>query len=179
MNNDNSQNIKDNILIKNNNTNIPHRHSIKNPKKIIIEFGEKNISLKNNRKFGNNEIKTTKYNIITLVPKNLFYQLCRASNIYFLIVCILNCLSFSPKEPVSMIFTFSFVLIFTMGKDAVLDYGRYLQDEKSNSRMCDIYMNQKWKKEKCFQLTPGNIIKISQEHSSSSFNLIMLPGIIV
>ena len=173
MNNDNSQNIKDNILIKNNNTNIPHRHSIKNPKKIIIEFGEKNISLKNNRKFGNNEIKTTKYNIITLVPKNLFYQLCRASNIYFLIVCILNCLSFSPKEPVSMIVTFSFVLIFTMGKDAVLDYGRYLQDEKSNSRMCDIYMNQKWKKEKCFQLTPGNIIKIKEDEECSCDILII------
>mgnify|MGYP002524241546 CR=1 FL=1 len=136
MNNDNQKN-DENIIVrkKNNNPNINKRFSNRSiTKKIIIEFGDLNKNLMNNKKFGNNEIKTTKYNLITLVPKNLFYQLCRASNMYFLIVCILNCLSFSPKEPTSMIFTFSFVLLFTMGKDAVLDYGRHKQDQKSNSR---------------------------------------------
>jgi hypothetical protein len=129
MNNEN-QNININRNLKKSTTLLSLRQSIKNLKKIKIEFGEKNEHLINNKKFGNNEIKTTKYNIITLIPKNLFYQLCRASNIYFLIVCILNCLSFSPKEPGSMIVTFAFVLIFTMGKDAVLDYGRHVQDKK-------------------------------------------------
>jgi len=149
------------------------RPSIKNIKKIRIEFGAKNKNLLNNKKFGNNIIKTTKYNIITLVPKNLFYQLCRASNIYFLIVCILNCLSFSPKEPVSMLATFSFVLIFTMGKDAILDYGRHKQDEKSNSRMCSIFSNDKWKKEKCFKIIPGNIVKIKEDEECSCDILII------
>ena len=172
MNNEN-QNSKDNLLIQNLNTNITTNPSLKNAKKIIIEFGEKNTNLINNKKYGNNEVKTTKYNVITLVPKNLFYQLCRASNIYFLIVCILNCLSFSPKEPISMIVTFSFVLIFTMGKDAVLDYGRYKQDKKSNSRMCHIYVNQKWKKEKCFKIIPGNIIKIKEDEECSCDILII------
>ena len=74
---------------------------------------------------------------------------------YFLIVCILNCLSFSPKDPVSMIATFSFVLIFTMGKDAVLDYSRFKQDQKSNSRICLIYKKKKEKKK--------NAIKYCQE----------------
>ena len=167
------QNSKDNLLIQNLNTNITTNPSFKNSKKIIIEFGEINKNLINNIKFGNNEVKTTKYNIITLVPKNLFYQLCRASNIYFLIVCILNCLSFSPKEPISMIITFSFVLIFTMGKDAVLDYGRYKQDKKSNSRKCHIYINKKWKIEKCFKIIPGNIIKIKEDEECSCDILII------
>ena len=43
---------------------------------IVIEFGEANKHLQNNKIFGNNIIKTTKYNVFTLVPKNLFYQLC-------------------------------------------------------------------------------------------------------
>ena len=175
MNNDNQKN-DENIIVrkKNINANINKRFSNRSiTKKIIIEFGDLNKNLMNNKKFGNNEIKTTKYNLITLVPKNLFYQLCRASNMYFLIVCILNCLSFSPKEPTSMIFTFSFVLFFTMGKDAVLDYGRYKQDQKSNSRKCLIYKNKKWKKEKCYEIIPGNIIKIKEDEECSCDILII------
>lgn len=161
-----------NNLMKNN-TYMPRRSSFKFLKKIIIEFGEKNKNLSNNNKFGNNIIKTTKYNVITLVPKSLFYQLCRASNIYFLCVSILNCLSFSPKNPISMIATFSFVLIFTMGKDAILDYGRHKQDQKSNSRNCLIYLDKKWKKSKCYTIIPGNIIKLKEDEECSCDILII------
>ena len=165
----NDQSLK-NVM---NNNYMPRRSSFKNLKKIIIEFGELNKNLSHNRKYGNNIIKTTKYNPITLIPKSLFYQLCRASNIYFLCVSILNCLSFSPKNPVSMIATFTFVLIFTMGKDAILDYGRYKQDEKSNSRNCLIFSDKSWKKEKCFKITPGNIIKIKEDEECSCDILII------
>ena len=170
MNLDN-KNEQNNLLKKN--INIPRRSSFKYLKKIIIEFGEKNKLLSNNNKFGNNIIKTTKYNVITLVPKSLFYQLCRASNIYFLCVSILNCLSFSPKNPISMIATFSFVLIFTMGKDAILDYGRHKQDQKSNSRNCLIYLDKKWKKSKCYTIMPGNIIKLKEDEECSCDILII------
>ena len=170
MNLDN-KNEQNNLLKKN--INLPRRSSFKYLKKIIIEFGEKNKHLSNNNKFGNNIIKTTKYNVITLVPKSLFYQLCRASNIYFLCVSILNCLSFSPKNPISMIATFSFVLIFTMGKDAILDYGRHKQDQKSNSRNCLIYLDKKWKKSKCYTIMPGNIIKLKEDEECSCDILII------
>ena len=174
MNNENKNCQNKSIAVNVSQNAITSRPSIKNDKrKIIIEFGEKNNKIINNKKFGNNEVKTTKYNAITLVPKNLFYQLCRASNIYFLVVCILNCLSISPKEPVSMIATFSFVLIFTMGKDAVLDYGRHLQDEKSNSRICFVFNNERWKKKKCFSIIPGNIIKIKEDEECSCDLLII------
>ena len=174
MNNENKNCQNKSIAVNVSQNAITSRPSIKNDKrKIIIEFGEKNNKIINNKKFGNNEVKTTKYNAITLVPKNLFYQLCRASNIYFLVVCILNCLSISPKEPVSMIATFSFVLIFTMGKDAVLDYGRHLQDEKSNSRICYVFNNERWKKKKCFSIIPGNIIKIKEDEECSCDLLII------
>ena len=95
---ENKNNCNNNINKKHNSSKRFSYRLSRNIKKIKIEFGEKNDNLGQNKKFGNNEIKTTKYNVITLVPKNLFYQLCRASNIYFLVVCILNCLSFSPKE---------------------------------------------------------------------------------
>ena len=84
MNNENKNCQNKSIAVNVSQNAITSRPSIKNDKrKIIIEFGEKNNKIINNKKFGNNEVKTTKYNAITLVPKNLFYQLCRASNIFF------------------------------------------------------------------------------------------------
>ena len=41
---------------------------------------------------------------------------------------------FSPKRPVSMILTFSLVLIFTMLKEAYEDYQRYKSDNELNNR---------------------------------------------
>jgi len=69
-------------------------------------------------KFKNNSISTTKYNIITFIPKSIFFQFTRAANIYFLFISVLTCLDFSPKSPVSMIGTFAVVLFFTMLKEA-------------------------------------------------------------
>ena len=117
-----------------------------------VQFGESNPNLIDNLRFGNNMIKTTRYNLVTLVPKNLFFQFTRASNIYFLIVSILTCLPFSPKEPSSMIGTFIFVLFFTMLKDAIEDFGRYQQDKKANNKPVIVFTNGNWSEEKCFQL---------------------------
>ena len=50
------------------------------------------ISIKNRRKGTprTNRIKTTRYNIITFLPKNLFDQFHRLANIYFAILIGLN-----------------------------------------------------------------------------------------
>ncbi len=45
-----------------------------------------NIENKNNMKFVNNYIVTSKYNLINFIPKNLFLQFQRLSNIYFLLL---------------------------------------------------------------------------------------------
>lgn len=71
----------------------------------------------NNIIFKKNKISTTKYNIVTFLPKSLLMQFRRIANIYFLIISILTCMSFSPKNPVTMIGTFAIVLIFTMIKE--------------------------------------------------------------
>ena len=43
-----------------------------------------------NRKKQTNRIKTTRYNIITFIPKNLFEQFHRIANVYFAILIGLN-----------------------------------------------------------------------------------------
>ena len=143
------------------------------PKLYEVQFGEKNPYLLNNLKFGNNIIKTTKYNLLTLLPKNLFYQFTRVSNIYFLVVSILTCMSFSPKQPASMIGTFVFVLLFTLCKDGFEDFGRYQQDIKNNNRLVHLLNNGKFIDEKCYKLMPGDIIKIKEDEECTCDILIL------
>lgn len=42
------------------------------------------------RPFKNNEIHTSKYNVLTFLPKNLFYQFSKMSNLYFLTMSLLE-----------------------------------------------------------------------------------------
>ncbi len=41
-------------------------------------------------KFKSNEIQTSKYNVVTFLPKNLFFQFMKFSNIYFLMMAMLE-----------------------------------------------------------------------------------------
>jgi hypothetical protein len=49
-----------------------------------------------NRRLGycGNHVRTTKYTLLTFLPKNLFEQFHRYANIYFLVIAILNWMPF-------------------------------------------------------------------------------------
>ncbi len=67
-------------------------------------------------------MRTQRYSLLTWAPLSLLLQFKRVSNIYFLIISILTFMSFSPKNPLSMISTFVLVLVFTMIKEGFEDY---------------------------------------------------------
>lgn len=137
-------------------TMIPH-------KKRKLYFGDDHSKQHNyNSYFKNNTISTTKYNIITWIPKSLLLQFLRAANIYFLIICILTVLPFSPKNPTSMIGTFAVVLIFTMLKKGYEDIQRYRADKLINEKTALVFNyhqckfeNKMWK-----NIKVGDIVKI-------------------
>jgi phospholipid-transporting ATPase len=141
--------------------------------KVIVQFGETNPRIHDNKRFPNNKIVTTKYNIITLVPKSLLMQFKRVNNIYFLLVSVLTCLWFSPKEPISMIGTFAFVLIATMIKEAIEDYNRYKQDRASNNRDVWVLKHGNWSQVKCWTLIPGDIIKVVKDEEFSADTVVL------
>jgi hypothetical protein len=61
--------------------------------------------------FKNNTISTTKYSIITFIPKALLLQFVRLANIYFLVCAILQCIPIiSPLTPVTAGVPLVFVL---------------------------------------------------------------------
>ena len=97
----------------------------------------------------------------------MVYQFKRINNVYFLIISILCLFKFSPKNPWSLIGTFSLVLLFTMLKEGYEDIGRHRQDKEVNKAKV-----LKLDKETCsFVITAsenlkvGDIIQINKDQS--------------
>jgi hypothetical protein len=105
--------------------------------KIEIEFSSP-VELMENLP-NTNKVKTSRYSIVTWVPKSLILQFKRAANIYFLIISILTTQSFSPKSPASMIGTFAAILIFTMFKEGWEDMARHKSDYELNNKQTLVF----------------------------------------
>ena len=87
-----------------------------------------------------NKIKTTKYTLISFLPKNLFEQFHRFANIYFLFIVILNwipAINAFGKE-IAML-PLIFVLAVTAIKDLIEDRQRYNSDKVVNNRLVNVY----------------------------------------
>ena len=85
-------------------------------------------------------IRTTKYTILTFLPRNLFEQFHRLANVYFLFIVILNwvpAVNAFGRE-VAML-PLIFVLGVTSIKDAYEDRRRAKQDKETNGRRSDVY----------------------------------------
>ncbi|CAF3568862.1 unnamed protein product [Rotaria sp. Silwood1] len=87
------------------------------------------------KEFADNRISTSKYNLITFLPKNLFEQFRRLANAYFL---FLLCLQFIPQitslTPGTSIAPLTVVLLITAVKDAIDDIRRHRSDRQINNR---------------------------------------------
>ncbi|RWS07408.1 putative phospholipid-transporting ATPase VD-like protein, partial [Dinothrombium tinctorium] len=123
-----------------------------------------------NAEYAKNEISTTKYTLLTFIPRNFFEQFHRFANIYFLFVQFLNwipALNAFAKE-IQLIPMF-FVLFVSALKDIIEDRRRYFADMKVNNRKCKIYvLNQappksekQYKIKKWKDIRVGDIVHIS------------------
>ena len=75
-----------------------------------------------------NKITTTKYTLLNFIPKNIFEQFRRMTNIYFLmIVCITLIPAISPLNPWTSILPLAFVLGVTAIKEGYEDFVSFLQ----------------------------------------------------
>ncbi|CAG8523705.1 7802_t:CDS:2 [Cetraspora pellucida] len=93
-------------------------------------------------KYVSNKIVTSKYNIWTFLPKNLFEQFRRAANMYFLIMAVLGMIpAISTNSPVLTLLPLSTVVFLTACKDAVEDLNRHQIDDKYNSATCYLLQN--------------------------------------
>ena len=87
-----------------------------------------------------NAVHTTKYTVITFLPKNLWEQFHRFANIFFLFIALLN---FVPEvqafgKEIGYL-PLLFVLAATAVKDIFEDYRRYRSDTEVNAKLCRVY----------------------------------------
>ncbi|KAL0354530.1 UNVERIFIED_CONTAM: putative phospholipid-transporting ATPase 4 [Sesamum radiatum] len=90
-------------------------------------------------KYCTNYISTTKYNILTFLPKAIFEQFRRVANLYFLLAAVLSLTPVSPFGPLSMIAPLAFVVGLSMAKEALEDWRRFIQDMKVNLRKAGVH----------------------------------------
>uniref|UniRef100_A0A3Q0RJI2 P-type ATPase N-terminal domain-containing protein n=1 Tax=Amphilophus citrinellus TaxID=61819 RepID=A0A3Q0RJI2_AMPCI len=92
------------------------------------------------RNYKGNAIRTTKYTLLTFIPMNLFQQFCRAANLYFLFLALLNWVPVVEafQKEITMI-PLLVVLTVIAIKDALEDYRRYLFDKKVNNNIVQVF----------------------------------------
>lgn len=93
-----------------------------------------------NGKYIGNKIRTTKYTLLTFLPKNLIEQFHRVANLYFVFIQFLNWL---PKlnvfgKEIAML-PLLFVLGVTAIKDLFEDRRRFASDKRINNSTCRVY----------------------------------------
>lgn len=93
-----------------------------------------------NGKYVANKIRTTKYTLLTFLPKNLIEQFHRVANLYFIFIQFLN---WVPKlnvfgKEIAML-PLLFVLGVTAIKDLFEDRRRFASDKRINNSTCRVY----------------------------------------
>ncbi|MBA0856036.1 hypothetical protein Goshw_022495, partial [Gossypium schwendimanii] len=116
--------------------------------------------------FTGNEIRTSKYTLITFLPKNLFIQFHRVAYLYFLAIAALNQLPpLAVFGRTVSLFPLLFVLCVTAIKDGYEDWRRHRSDRNENNREALVlqvgeFQMKKWKK-----IRAGEVVKIHADET--------------
>ncbi|CAN6305229.1 unnamed protein product [Urochloa humidicola] len=110
-----------------------------------------------------NSVSTTKYSILTFLPKGLFEQFRRVANLYFLMISILSTTPISPVHPVTNVVPLSLVLLVSLIKEAFEDSKRFQNDMSINNAHVDILQGQHWESTPWKRLQVGDIVRIKQD----------------
>ncbi len=163
-------NIDNNLQLNNNNfvgNNINKSFTLShdnNPENNFYEFYiNDNAKNKAEYKHKNNKIITAKYNFLTFLPKALFYQFKRVSNVYFVIIAIINMIpAISPLYSSAALIPIIVVLIVSLIREGYEDYQRTKYDKSQNNILVKAYQNNIWIEKKSKHLEIGEIIYVKQ-----------------
>jgi phospholipid-transporting ATPase len=111
--------------------------------------------------FTGNEIRTSKYTLITFLPKNLFIQFHRLAYVYFLVIAALNQLPpLAVFGRTASLFPLLFVLFVTAIKDGYEDWRRHRSDRNENNREALVFQHGDYRPKKWKSICAGEVVKI-------------------
>ncbi|CAF3641418.1 unnamed protein product [Rotaria sp. Silwood1] len=114
------------------------------------------------KEYAGNKISTSKYNLITFLPKNLFEQFRRLANAYFLfLLCLQLIPQISSLAPITIILPLVFVLSLTAIKDASDDIARHRSDRQVNNRETKAVVGKELVTRKWKDINVGDIVQLT------------------
>ncbi|CAH6779279.1 Atp8b3 [Phodopus roborovskii] len=128
------------------------------------QFRKKGFLWWREEKYKSNAIHTAKYNFFSFLPLNLFEQFHRMSNLYFLLIIILQSIPEISTLPWFTIFApLVCLLVIRATRDLVDDIGRHRSDKIINNRPCQILRGKSflWKKWK--DLCVGDVVCLAKD----------------
>lgn len=127
-----------------------------------------NDSTRNQRefKFMNNHVSTTKYNVLTFLPKFLLEQFSKYANLFFLFTaCIQQIPNVSPTNPYTTIAPLSLVLLVAAFKEMTEDIKRGNSDAELNTRQANVLTGTSFTKKAWQDIRVGDLVRLeSDEH---------------
>ncbi|KAK4057711.1 aminophospholipid translocase [Microbotryomycetes sp. JL221] len=125
----------------------------------VIHIGNPNLNLV--PKYPNNSVSTSKYNLVTFLPKFLLEQFSKYANVFFLFTaCIQQIPNVSPTNRYTTIVPLSLVLIVAALKEIQEDIKRHQTDAELNSRKTKVlegstFVDKPWR-----QIKVGDIVRL-------------------
>jgi len=112
-------------------------------------------------KFKDNVVATAKYNVLTFLPKFLFIQFCKAANIFFLIISLIQQIpDVSPTGRLTTLVPLIIILFVAAVKEMIEDYRRHADDMEINNKKCLVYRNKTFQKVTWKDVKVGEIVKV-------------------
>nr|XP_006820513.1 PREDICTED: probable phospholipid-transporting ATPase IA-like [Saccoglossus kowalevskii] len=116
-------------------------------------------------KFVHNSVSTAKYNVLTFLPKFLFEQFRKYSNLFFLCITIIQQIpGVSPTGRFTTLVPLLFILFVSAVKEIIEDFKRHLADGQTNNRKVLVLRGGKWVNLKWKKVVVGDIVKIVNRH---------------
>ncbi|KAG0711151.1 putative phospholipid-transporting ATPase IF [Chionoecetes opilio] len=125
-------------------------------------------------RYGNNQIKTSKYTWFNFIPKNLFEQFRRIANFYFLVVSVIQLTIESPVSPMTSILPLVIVVSVTAVKQAYEDWLRHTEDNKINNVSATVLRQGKATEVRNQDIMVGDVVKVADEEGFPCDLLLLL-----
>ncbi|GIX83118.1 phospholipid-transporting ATPase IA [Caerostris darwini] len=131
----------------------------------IIEHRVIHLNALQKQKFCINRISTAKYNLFSFLPKFLFEQFRRYSNIFFLFIALLQQIpNVSPTGRYTTAVPLIFILSISAIKEIAEDIKRHLADDSVNKAEVLGLRNGLWTQIRWTDVVVGDILKITSGH---------------
>ncbi|KAM4871823.1 phospholipid-transporting ATPase IK-like [Thomomys bottae] len=128
------------------------------------KFTKKSFLCWKRKKYKTNKICTAKYSFFTFLPRNLCEQFQRISNLYFLLIIVLQSIPEISTLPWFTLFApLVCLLIIRAIRDLVDDIGRHRSDQAINNRPCQILRRKRFKWKKWKDICVGDVVCLKKD----------------